>query len=63
MNSLTTVGYGKSWFCISKSVEKSFKSYLKRTNMTFHPYQLEGVKWCVFGKQMFHLYMVLKVDF
>ena len=50
MNSLTNVGYGKSWFCISKSVEKSFKSYLKRTNMTFHPYQLEGVKWCVYSE-------------
>jgi len=50
MNSITAVGYGKSWFCISKSVENSFKSYLKRTNMNFHPYQLEGVKWCVYSE-------------
>lgn len=44
------VGYGKSWFCISNSIKEKFQSYLKRTNMTFHPYQLDGVKWCVCGE-------------
>jgi hypothetical protein len=36
-----------SWFCISKTSDKNFQFYLKRNNMTFHSYQLDGVKCCV----------------
>lgn len=32
---------------ISKDIENRFHRYLERTGMTFHSYQLDGVKWCV----------------
>jgi SNF2 family DNA or RNA helicase len=32
---------------ISKGVETKFRSYLDKSEMAFHSYQLEGVLWCV----------------
>jgi len=32
---------------ISKGVETKFRSYLDKSDMSFHSYQLEGVLWCV----------------
>jgi SNF2 family DNA or RNA helicase len=45
--SLPKSGYGTTWFCVSKSIERKYRNYLDKTNLKFHSYQLDGVKWCI----------------
>jgi SNF2 family DNA or RNA helicase len=47
LNDVVVIDNGSNSFFISKEIDRTFRTFLDRTSMAFHSYQLDGVKWCV----------------